>query len=139
MDPGIEVVHVSATGPSFCAGGDLEEFGLVDDPVMAHRIRMLRMPARYLAPQADRYRFKVHGACIGAGIELPAFAGHIAATSDARFRLPEIGMGLIPGAGGCVSIPRRIGRQQAARMAITGQEVSAARALALGLIDAIED
>ncbi len=137
MDPAIEVVDVSANGPSFCAGGDLEEFGLVDDPVTAHRIRMLRMPARYLAASADRYRFNVHGACIGAGIELPAFAGHLSAAPDARFRLPEIGMGLIPGAGGCVSIPRRIGRQRTALMALTGQEVAAGRALEWGLVDLI--
>ena len=138
MDAGIREVNVSANGPSFCAGGDLEEFGLVADPVTAHRTRMLRMPARYLIPVADRYRFRVHGACIGAGIELPAFAGQLIASADAVFRLPEVGMGLIPGAGGCVSIPGRIGRQRTALMALTGCEVSAEQALSWGLIDAIE-
>jgi hypothetical protein len=138
MDAGIAQVNVSANGPSFCSGGDLEEFGLVADPVTAHRTRMLRMPARYLIPAADRYRFHVHGACIGAGIELPAFAGHLSAAPDAVFRLPEIGMGLIPGAGGCVSIPRRIGRQRTALMALSGCEVGAEQALGWGLIDAIE-
>ncbi len=137
MDPEIETVAVSGNGPSFCSGGDLEEFGLVDDPVVAHRIRLLRMPARYLAPHAGRYRFDVHGACIGAGVELLAFAGHLSATPDARFRLPEIGMGLIPGAGGCVSIPRRIGRQRTALMALMAQDVSAEKALEWGLIDEI--
>ena len=137
MDDGIAEVNVSANGPSFCSGGDLEEFGLVADPVTAHRTRMLRMPARYLIPAADRYRFHVHGACIGAGIELPAFARQLSATPDAVFRLPEIGMGLIPGAGGCVSITRRIGRQRTAFMAITGKEIDAEQALAWGLIDRI--
>jgi len=138
MDAGIHTVNVSANGPSFSAGGDLEEFGLVNDPVTAHRTRMLRMPARYLVPAADRYRFHVHGACIGAGIELPAFAGHLSAAADTFFRLPEIAMGLIPGAGGCVSIPRRIGRQRTALMAISGRDLDAAQALEWGLIDAIE-
>ncbi len=138
MDPGIETVRVTANGPSFCAGGDLEEFGLAADPAAAHRIRMLRMPARYLVPRAQHYRFRVHGACIGAGIELPAFAGHLTAAADALFRLPEIGMGLIPGAGGCVSIPRRIGRQKTALLALTGCDLTAEQALALGLIDAID-
>lgn len=137
MDPGIGSVNVSANGPNFCAGGDLEEFGLVDDPVTAHRIRMLRMPARYLAPESGRYRFNLHGACIGAGIELPAFAAQVVAKPDAFFRLPEIGMGLIPGAGGCVSIPRRIGRQRTAYMALTGQAIGAEQGLDWGLIDAI--
>lgn len=137
MDPGIERVVVSANGPNFCSGGDLEEFGLVADPQRAHEIRMRRMPARYLAPEAHRYHFAVHGACIGAGIELPAFAARLTAAEDAVFRLPEIAMGLIPGAGGCVSIPRRIGRQRAAFMAITGAAIDAGRALDWGLVDEI--
>ena len=137
MDPGIESVRVSGNGPSFCAGGDLEEFGLMENPVAAHGVRMLRMPARYLAPEAGRYHFHVHGACIGAGIELPAFAARLTAAADAAFRLPEVSMGLIPGAGGCVSIPRRIGRQRTALMALTGRAVGAEEALAWGLIDQI--
>ena len=137
MDPGIETVRVAGNGPNFCAGGDLEEFGLLENPAAAHGIRMLRMPARYLAPEAGRYHFYVHGACIGAGIELSAFAADLTAAADATFRLPEVGMGLIPGAGGCVSIPRRIGRQRTALMALTGRPVGAEEALAWGLIDQI--
>lgn len=138
MDPDIRAVEVSGNGPSFSAGGDLEEFGLLENPSEAHRVRLLRMPARDLAPHADRYRFHLHGACIGAGIELPAFAGHLAAAPGTFFQLPEIGMGLIPGAGGCVSIPRRIGRQRTAFMAITNRRIGAEQALAWGLIDEIE-
>ena len=139
MDDGIVGVTVSASGACFSSGGDLDEFGTVADPAQAHRIRMLRMPARYLCVRAPRYHFRVHGACIGAGIELPAFGGRLTATADAYFNLPEVAMGLIPGAGGCVSIPRRIGRQRTAYMAILGDNVPAERALAWGLIDAIED
>ena len=106
---------------------------------MAHRIRTLRMPARYLAEHAERYTFHLHGACIGAGIELPAFAGKLLAAKDTFFRLPEVAMGLIPGAGGCVSISRRIGRHRTARMAITGETIQVDQALAWGLVDAIED
>jgi enoyl-CoA hydratase/carnithine racemase len=80
----------------------------------------------------------VHGACIGAGIELPAFCGRVTARADARFQLPEVGMGLIPGAGGTVSLPRRIGRQRAAWLALTGERVDAETARRWGLIDAIE-
>lgn len=138
QDPSITRVEVSARGPCFSAGGDLSEFGTMTDLAQAHRIRMTHMPARYLAACHDRCQFRVHGACIGAGIELPAFAARLTAKPDARFRLPEVGMGLIPGAGGCVSIPRRIGRQRTARMAILGDDVDAGEALAWGLIDAIE-
>jgi hypothetical protein len=123
MDPDIGSVRVSANGPCFSAGGELEEFGLLSNPAAAHRTRMLRMPARYLVGHAGRYHFRVHRACIGAGIELPAFAGHLSAAPSTFFQLPEIGMGLIPGAGGCVSIPRRIGRRRTAYMAILNKKI----------------
>jgi enoyl-CoA hydratase/carnithine racemase len=80
----------------------------------------------------------VHGACVGAGVELPAFAGRVVARPDARFRLPEVAMGLVPGAGGTVSIPRRIGRQATALLALTGDTIDAPTALALGLVDEID-
>jgi len=139
MDPTISEVTVSGNGPCFSAGGDLSEFGSTSDLAQGHNVRMLRMPAAYLAPHAQRYRFRLHGACIGAGIELPAFAGHIAAAPDTQFRLPEVAMGLIPGAGGCVSIARRIGRQRTARMALLGDAIPAHVALEWGLIDSIVD
>ncbi len=139
MDTGIRRVEVRANGPCFSSGGDLTEFGTASDPSHAHRIRMRRMPARYLAPCAERYHVHVHGACVGAGIELSAFAARVTAADDAFFQLPELAMGLIPGAGGCVSIPRRIGRQRTALMAFTNRRVDARQALEWGLVDAIED
>jgi len=139
MDDTITRVTVSGNGPCFSAGGHLGEFGSAEDLARAHRIRSLRMPARFLASRAQCYTFELHGACVGAGIELPAFGGRVTATEDTFFQLPEVSMGLIPGAGGCVSIPRRIGRQRTARMAILGERISAAEALAWGLIDALVD
>ena len=137
MDNSIENVVVSAAGSCFSAGGDLTEFGVSKDVAEAHRIRQLKMPAQYLAEHPGRYSFKLHGACIGAGIELPAFAGHISASRDTFFRLPEVAMGLIPGAGGCVSIPRRIGRHRTNYLAVTGMKLSVENALSWGLIDEI--
>ena len=139
MDDSIERVVVSGAGSCFSAGGDLTEFGVSKDVAEAHRIRQLKMPAQYLAEHAGRYSFNLHGACIGAGIELPAFSGHISASRDAFFRLPEVAMGLIPGAGGCVSIPRRIGRHRTNYLAVTGMELSAEKALSWGLIDELAD
>lgn len=139
MDPGITAVDVRGSGPCFSAGGDLTEFGTTADAALAHHIRMRRMPARYLAPEAGRYHFHVHGACIGAGIELAAFAGHLTATEETYFQLPEVSMGLIPGAGGCVSIPRRIGRRRTAFMALSGQRIDARQALAWGLVDDVAE
>ena len=87
----------------------------------------------------DRIEARLHGACIGAGIELPAFAGKIIASRDAFFQLPEVGMGLIPGAGGTASILPRIGRQRLAHMALSGNRIDAETALDWGLVDAIAD
>ena len=130
---------LSGRGPVFSAGGDLSEFGVVVDPSFAHEIRQLRMPAQTLAQCAERVEARVHGACVGAGIELSAFAGKLIADPSTTFRLPEIEMGLVPGAGGCVSIPARIGRQRAAWLAITGSEMTARQALEWGLVDELRE
>jgi enoyl-CoA hydratase/carnithine racemase len=67
-----------------------------------------------------------------------AFASTVVAEVDATFGLPEISMGLIPGAGGTVSIPRRIGRQRTLWLALTGARIDAVTALARGLVDALD-
>ena len=131
-------VELSGLGPAFSAGGDLDEFGSAGDVGDAHLIRTLRSPARLLYQLRDRATARLHGACVGAGIEVPAAAGRVTAKPDAYFRLPEVSMGLIPGAGGTATIPRRIGRQRACWMAISGADVDVATALSWGLIDAAE-
>jgi hypothetical protein len=137
-DATIEVVELSGAGPSFSSGGDLEEFGTVGDPALAHAVRLTRHPARWMHLVADRTVVRTHGAALGAGIELASFAGRVVASRDAFFGLPEVGMGLVPGAGGTVGIPRRIGRARTAWMTVTGARVDAATAHAWGLVDAIE-
>lgn len=137
-DTQVRSVHLCGAGPAFCSGGDLDEFGSLPDPATAHAVRSTRSPARMLAAVAARVTAHVHGACIGAGVELPAFCARVSAREDAFFALPEVGMGLVPGAGGSASLPRRIGRQRTAWMALTGARVDARTALAWGLVDALE-
>lgn len=136
-DDSIRAVSVSGEGRCFSIGGDLDEFGRAPDPATAHAVRSVRLPASFLSRCAERAEFRLHGACIGAGIELPAFARRVTAAPDAFFQLPELRFGLIPGAGGCVSIPRRIGRQRTAYLALSMRRISAAKALQWGLIDAL--
>jgi len=135
----IRAVSISGAGRCFSIGGDLDEFGQAPDPATAHAVRSVRLPAYYLTQCADRVTFRLHGACIGAGIELPAFGHHVVAARNSFFQLPEIRFGLIPGAGGCVSILRRIGRHRTAWLALSGRRISAAKALDWGLVDAIAD
>lgn len=137
-DPEAALVVLAGEGPAFCAGGDLNEFGTADDPAVAHAIRLARSPARLMRRLGSRASASVHGPCIGAGVEIPAAAHRVIARPDAFFRLPEVTMGLIPGAGGVASIPRRIGRHRACYMTISGVELDASTALAWGLIDGVE-
>jgi hypothetical protein len=134
-DSTIDRVVLDGAGPSFCSGGDLDEFGALPDPATGHVVRLTRSPARLLARLAPRVFVQLHGSCMGAGIELPAFAGHVTADPDTRMALPELSLGLIPGAGGTVSLPRRIGRHRTAFLALSGSIVDARVALAWGLVD----
>lgn len=137
VDDSIESIDISAEGPIFSSGGDLAEFGTAGDVVRAHQIRTQRSVGALLARLAPRVTVRVHGTCVGAGVELPAFAGRVVAHPETTFTLPEIRMGLIPGAGGTVSISRRIGRQATALLAVLGDVVDADRARALGLVDEV--
>jgi enoyl-CoA hydratase/carnithine racemase len=136
-DPGITRVVLDGAGPAFCAGGDLAEFGTAPDPVTAHLVRTRAGAALPLHRIAESVEVRVHGWCVGAGMELPAFAGRVVAAPDSRFRLPELSMGLIPGAGGTVGIPRRIGRWRTLYLALTGHDIDAATALDWGLVDEV--
>lgn len=136
-DASIRSVRISGRGRCFSVGGDLAEFGTVPDPVTGHAVRSLALPGRLLARCAARVEVRVHGACIGAGIEFPAFARRVVAAEDTFFQLPELKFGLIPGAGGCVGIARRIGRQRLAWLALSGKRINARTARAWGLVDRI--
>jgi enoyl-CoA hydratase len=136
-DSSIVEVTISGAGKCFSAGGDLTEFGTTPDPATAHAVRSVRSPPAMLARCAERVRFRVHGAAIGAGVELAAFGRRVEATPETFFQLPEIRFGLIAGSGGCVSIPRRIGRQRTAYLALSARRLDANTALAWGLIDGL--
>lgn len=137
VDDSIAEVRLRGAGPAFCSGGDLDEFGRAPDVATAHVVRLDRSAGARLHACRDRVTALVHGACIGAGVEIPAFAHRVVAAPDAVFQLPEVGMGLIPGAGGTVSLTRRIGRHRTAYLALTGARLDAGRALEWGLVDAV--
>ncbi len=139
LDRSITRVTLRGLGRSFSLGADLAEFGTTRDPATAHMIRSQTLPAHWAARCADRLEAHVQGACVGAGLELAAFAYRLTAGPRAWFQLPELAMGLLPGAGGCVSLTRRIGRQRTAELILSGQRLSARQALDWGLVDALVD
>ena len=137
-DASIEKAILRGAGVCFSAGGDLDEFGAGADAGLAHASRLTRSAGAMLHALRDRVEARLQGACVGAGIELPAFVHRVVATEDGFFQLPEVSMGLIPGAGGTASILPRIGRRRLAYMALTGARVDVETAHAWGLVDEIQ-
>jgi hypothetical protein len=134
-DESLRTVRITGQGASFCSGGDLDSFGTSPDPAAAHAVRLGRSCGRLLSELSQRAEVQLHGACFGAGIELPAFCARVTAAADTVIALPEIALGLIPGAGGTVSLTRRIGRQRTAYLALTGARIGAVTARTWGLVD----
>jgi enoyl-CoA hydratase/carnithine racemase len=139
LDPSIDEVVLTGNGPSFCSGGDLAEFGTFSDPASAHLARTRYSPALVLDALTARLgqacRAEVHGQVLGSGLEMAAFCGRVEARSDSVFGLPELSLGLIPGAGGTVSVTRRIGRWRTAYLVLSGRTIDPDTALAWGLAD----
>lgn len=141
LDPSVTGIMLSGNGPSFCSGGDLAEFGTFADSASAHLARTRYSPALALDALAARLgracRAEVHGRVMGSGLEMAAFCGWVTARNDAMFGLPELALGLLPGAGGTVSVTRRIGRWRTAYFVLSGRTVNAETALAWGLVDEV--
>jgi hypothetical protein len=140
LDSSVDEVVLTGNGPSFCSGGDLAEFGTFTDPASAHLARTRYSPALALDAITTRLgaacRAEVHGQVLGSGLEMAAFCGRVTAAPDSVFGLPELSLGLIPGAGGTVSVTRRIGRWRTAYLVLSGQTIGVETAVAWGLVDA---
>jgi hypothetical protein len=138
QDERVARVVLDGAGPAFCAGCDLDDPDHPDDdPVAAHLARTSDGVAPLLSRLAPRLLVELRGACTGPGIALAAWAGRVTAALDTRIRLPEVAAGLLPGTGGTVSVPRRIGRWRTLYLALSGEEVDAGTALAWGLVDEV--
>jgi 3-hydroxyacyl-CoA dehydrogenase/enoyl-CoA hydratase/3-hydroxybutyryl-CoA epimerase len=133
-------VLISGKPDTFIAGADIEEFTALTTQAEAERLsfegqemvnRVETLPKPVVAA--------IHGACLGGGLEL-ALACHYRVATDHRktqLGLPEVQLGLIPGAGGCQRLPRLIGLRAALDMILTGKSERAAKALRLGLADEV--
>jgi 3-hydroxyacyl-CoA dehydrogenase/enoyl-CoA hydratase/3-hydroxybutyryl-CoA epimerase len=131
-------VLISGKPDGFIAGADIEEFAALTTETAAERLsfegqemvsRVETLPKPVVAA--------IHGACLGAGLEL-ALACHYRIATDhpkTQLGLPEVQLGLLPGAGGCQRLPRLIGLRAALDMILTGKSERGAKALRLGLVD----
>lgn len=137
-DPSMPRLLLRGEGKCFSTGGHLPEFGSTPDIAQAHVIRTLRSSALLLHRLGDRAEARLHGACIGSGIEVPAAAARRVAAPDTIVQLPELSMGLIPGAGGTVTIGRAIGRHRLFWLTLGGFRIGAMQALDWGLFHKVE-
>jgi 3-hydroxyacyl-CoA dehydrogenase len=130
-DASVEAVVIACAGRTFFAGADISEFGQPPQaPSLGEVIAQIEaMPKPVVAA--------LHGTALGGGFELALACHFRVAASAARMGLPEVKLGLLPGAGGTQRLPRLIGPEKALRMIVTGEPLGAAQALADGIVDEI--
>jgi 3-hydroxyacyl-CoA dehydrogenase / enoyl-CoA hydratase / 3-hydroxybutyryl-CoA epimerase len=132
------VAFFSGKADNFIAGADIEEFVQLSSAAEAERLsaegqEMLDRVARFPKPVAAG----IHGACLGGGFEF-ALACHYRVATDhpkTQIGLPEVQLGLLPGAGGCQRLPRLVGARAALDMILAGKAERAAKAFRLGMVD----
>jgi len=137
-DPEVRVVILQGAGDrAFCAGADLKEFLTAPPPVMARRARFERDVWGLFLSINQPVIAAIHGYCLGSGIEMAMCCDLRLAAADAQFGVPEMGLGIIPAAGGSQTIPRIIGRGHALEMLLSGRWVKAPEALKMKMVNRV--
>ena len=133
-DPEVRALVLRGSGPAFSSGGDVREFGTAPSPSVARAVRWQRdVWGRLLALRAGTVA-AVHGWAVGGGMEMALLCDLRVAADDARFALPETGLGMIPGVGGTQTLPRSAGLGRALDVVLGGRELDARTAAAAGLV-----
>jgi len=130
-DPAVKAVVMACAGRTFFAGADITEFGKPPQaPGLGEVITAIEaLPKPMVAA--------LHGTALGGGFELALACHFRVAVAGARVGLPEVKLGLLPGAGGTQRLPRLIGPEKALKMIVTGDPIEAREALADGIVDEI--
>lgn len=130
-DPTAEAIVVTCAGRTFIAGADITEFGKpMQAPSLPDLIEMLESIKKPTVAA-------IHGTALGGGLELALGCHFRVADAGAKLGLPEVKLGLLPGAGGTQRLPRIVGPEKAVRMVVSGNPIGAAEALSDGLVDAV--
>ena len=130
-DAAVEAIVLTAAGRTFIAGADITEFD--KPPTVPTLVDVIALIDSIGKPVVAA----VHGTPLGGGLEVTLGCHFRVAAPGTRLGLPEIKLGLIPGAGGTQRLPRLVGMEMAAQMILTGNPIAAADARAAGLIDEI--
>ena len=137
-DDEIRLVIFRAAGEkAFCAGADLTEFLTAPPPVQARQVRFDRDIWGLFLSLTQPSIAALHGFVLGSGIEIALCCDIRLAADDVRFGLPEVGLGIIPAAGGTQTLPRAIGQAKTLEMFLTGQWLNAQEALKNRLVNRI--
>ncbi|HEU4774143.1 MAG TPA: 3-hydroxyacyl-CoA dehydrogenase NAD-binding domain-containing protein [Lysobacter sp.] len=142
IDPPKGVVFRSAKASGFIAGADIKEFqGFDETGNVAGALKRGQQVFQHLADLPCPTVAAIHGFCMGGGTELALACDYRVASKDGstRIGLPEVQLGIYPGWGGSVRLPRLIGAPAAFEMMLTGRAVSASAARASGLVDKAVD
>jgi len=132
-DESIEGIILTGAGRSFIAGADISEFGQKPDgPDLHTALKEIEFSKKPVLAA-------INGTALGGGLETALVCNYRMGTNKAIVGLPEVNLGLLPGAGGTQRLPRLIGPSQALKMMIAGTPISAKKALQQGVIDAISE
>jgi 3-hydroxyacyl-CoA dehydrogenase len=132
-DPAVRAILLIGAGRNFTAGADIREFGKpAQAPTLSELCNRIEASAKIVIAA-------VHGAVLGGGLELALAAHYRLALPNARMGLPEVSLGLLPGAGGTQRAPRLMGAASALDLMLSGRQLPAQEALSFGLIDLLAD
>jgi 3-hydroxyacyl-CoA dehydrogenase len=130
-DPAVQAIVLTCGGRTFIAGADITEFGKPPQPPSLHEVisTLENSPKPVIAA--------IHGTALGGGLEVALGCHFRVAVKDAKLGLPEVKLGLLPGAGGTQRLPRAVGPELAVKMIVSGDPIGASEALKHGLIEEI--
>ncbi|MGJ4940194.1 3-hydroxyacyl-CoA dehydrogenase NAD-binding domain-containing protein [Bradyrhizobium sp. HKCCYLS1011] len=130
-DPAIKAIVLTCAGRTFIAGADITEFGKPPKPPALNDVlsAIENSPKPVIAA--------IHGTALGGGLEVALACHYRVATKEAKLGLPEVKLGLLPGAGGTQRLPRAVGPELAVKMIVGGDPIGAAEAHKAGLIEEI--
>src|ERR1700761_3102815 len=130
-DPEVKALILICAGRTFLAGADIKEFGRPLEPPLLNDL------VNDLEASTKPFVAAIHGTALGGGLEVALACHFRIAVPSARLGLPEVKLGILPGAGGTQRLPRLIGVEPALAMITDGNDIPAAKAKAIGLIDEI--
>ena len=132
-DGAVQAIVIVCAGRTFIAGADITEFGKPPaEPGLHGVLDMIEGSSKPVVAA-------IHGTALGGGLEVTLACHYRVGVKDARFGLPEVKLGLLPGAGGTQRLPRVVGPEKALQMIVSGDPIRAEEALKVGLIDEIAD